>query len=78
MDDTPATVTQIINAGFDPTATGVTYTVDSSGTVSENFTGSPASSASAGGTTTQPLWPLLIVLGVIGYTVFTAGKRSRR
>jgi hypothetical protein len=72
-ESSPATISQIIAAGFDPTdtPTGVSYVVDSSGNVTPQVavSGSPAQT---------PAWPLLIVLGVIALTVYYAGTQHGR
>jgi len=73
LGDDPASVAEIIAAGFDPGAPGVTYTVDSDGNVLPNLT----STAPAPATAARPIWPLLVVLAAVGYAVFYGGQHSR-
>src|ERR1700752_1384203 len=65
LGDTPATIAQIIEAGYGPTATNVTYPVDANGNVTQNLT-VPATPISPATPPQTPIWPLLSILGIVG------------
>lgn len=74
LGDDPATVTQIVAAGFDPGAPGVTYTVDDAGNVMQNLTVTAPIPKTA---PAQPAWPLIAALALIGFGLFSSGRASR-
>lgn len=78
LGDTLATTAQITAAGYDPYDPNYTYTVDANGNVTPNQVQPVTVSATPipAVTASQPLWPLLAVLGLIGYSLFWSGKHS--
>lgn len=77
LGDDPATIAQIIGAGYDPNAEGVTYTVDDAGNVMQNLTITASAPGSAAATQQARFpWPLVMVLALIGTSLYAAGKHS--